>query len=101
MRYIEVNAKLPISHTIGVIKLIHKRNEKEILLNWRGITLLCVDYKILMKIITNRLKHIFPHIIMPEQTCAVPGRTIQENTYALRDVIGYAGGCQRFAVLRF
>ena len=89
-RLLHDKCDFPKSQTMGLIKLLHKRNEKERLINWRGITLLCVDYKILTKILTNRLKLVFPKIVSAEQTCAMAGRHIQENTYILRDAIEYA-----------
>ena len=40
----------------AIITLLPKNDEKRLLKNWRPISLLCVDYKILTKIISNRLK---------------------------------------------
>ena len=59
--------------------------------NWRPISLLNVDYKILSKVITNRLKRIMPFIIGEEQTCGVASRNIQDNIMLLRDVIDLIG----------
>ena len=42
--------------------------------NWRPISLLCVDYKILTKIISNRLKTKLDNEISKEQTCGIPNR---------------------------
>ena len=50
------NEKIPTSMTRAVITLIPKNDKKEFLKNWRPISLLCADYKILTKIISNRLK---------------------------------------------
>ena len=50
------NEKIPTSMTRAIITLIPKNDEKEFLKNWRPISLLCADYKILTKIISNRLK---------------------------------------------
>ena len=49
---------------------------------------MCCDYKILSKIISNRLKSIMPDIISKEQFCC-PGRTIVDNNLLLRDVVYY------------
>ena len=55
---------------------------------WRLISLLRVDYKILTKM-ANRLRHTLPQIILEEQNCSVPNRTIFNNLFLLRDIITY------------
>ena len=57
---------------------------------WRPISLLCVDYKILTKILANRLKKILPQIISEEQNCSIPHRTIFNNLFLTRDAITLA-----------
>lgn len=88
--HIYVNGIQPISHTIGYIRLIFKKGIKELLRNWRGITLLNVDHKILTKIISSRLRKVLPDIIHVDQTCGIPGRMIFDNLYLIRDVIHHA-----------
>ena len=82
----------PLSTTqkTGVIVLIYKRDDKEDLGNWRPITLLCLDYKIITKTIATRLKRILPDLIHDDQTCAVPDRIIFSNLYTIRDAITYS-----------
>lgn len=78
------------SMNIGLIRLIYKmRGSKFDLKNWRPISLLNVDYKLLAKVLTNRLKQAMPFIIGDEQTCGVPGRKIHDNLTLLRDSIDY------------
>ena len=55
----------------------------------RPISLLCVDYKILTKILANRLKYIIPEIISKEKNCSIPKRTIFDNLFLTRDIITY------------
>ena len=73
----------------GVIKLVPKNKNKYNVNNLRPITLLNVDYKIVTKIIANRLKKILPMFISPEQFCGVPGRSITDVNTTLRDMIYY------------
>ena len=75
---------------LGIIKLIHKKGEKEDLKNWRPISLLCADYKLITKTLATRLRDTLQYIIHPDQTCSVPGRTIYENLYTIRDIINLA-----------
>ena len=51
----------------GYIKLIHKRDQKYFLDNWRGLTLPNVDHKLLTKILATRLHSLFPDIIIEDQ----------------------------------
>ena len=51
--------------------------------------MLNVDYKILSKVITNRLKIIMPILVGEEQTCGVPDRKIHDNLMILWDVVDY------------
>ena len=58
--------------------LTFKKTRNELLKNWRPISLLCVDYKILTKIISNRLKLKLPQAISKEQTCGISNRSISK-----------------------
>ena len=48
-----------------------------------------VDFKILAKVIANRVKSALGSVIHPDQTCAVPGRQISDSLALLRDTIAY------------
>ena len=53
------------------------------------MSLLCLDYKILTKILANKLKKILPDIISEEQNYSIPKRTIFNNIFLARDIIRY------------
>jgi len=74
----------------GVITLLFKKGDGTKLQNWRPITLLNTDYKILTKALSNRLKQVLPYIIHTDQTACIPGRTINNNLRLIQDVITYA-----------
>ena len=71
----------------AIITLIPKKGDINKLKYWRPISLLCNDYKILTKILANRIKTILPEVISEEQTCSIPTRTIFNNTFLIRDAI--------------
>ena len=74
----------------GIISLIfERRGDREKLKNWRPITLLNVDYKILSRCMANRLKVVIESIISPFQSCCIPGRDIADTIASIRDVISY------------
>ena len=69
----------------AIITLIQEKGDLNKLKYWRPISLLCLDYKILTKILANRLKNILQTIISQEQTCSIPQRTILNNLFLIRD----------------
>ena len=71
----------------AIITLIPKKGDSNKLKYWRSISLQCIDYKILTKILANRLKHVLPNIISKEQTCSIPNRTILNNVFQIGDII--------------
>ena len=57
------NGQLSVSQKRGIISLIPKdENNLTTLSNWRPITLLNVDYKILAKVIAKRIESVLPKI---------------------------------------
>jgi exonuclease III len=81
---------LPDSQRHGVIKLLCKdATHPELLTNWRPISLLNVDYKILTKVLTTRLSRVIGKIVHPDQTSSVPGRSILDNLHLIRNLIDY------------
>ena len=81
-----------LSHSMNqaIITLLPKNNEKDLLKNWRPISLLCVDYKILTKIISNRLKPTLDITISKEQTWGIPNRSIFSNLFTIRELIHHS-----------
>ena len=79
--YNEISEKgrMPESMLQAVITCIYKKGKMEDITNWRPISLLNYDYKILAKILANRLQGSLDDIISKEQIAAVKGRTITEN----------------------
>lgn len=72
------------------MKIVYKkRGDKAALNNFRPITMLNSDFKILAKILANRLKDILPKIIETNQAYAVKGRDITDTINNVRDMIGY------------
>jgi len=81
---------LSSSQRTGHITLICKdKDHADNMKNWRPISLLNLDYKILTKTLTNRLRQVMANLISIHQTCAVPERSILDNNHLLRSVIDY------------
>ena len=80
---------LTVSQRRGIITLLFKNGDRTQLKNWRPVTLLNTDYKILTKALANRLQQVLPLIVNSDQTACIKGRTINDNTRLLNDVISY------------
>ena len=74
----------------GIVTLIFKKGDRTRLKNWRPITLLTTDCKILIKTLAMRLRDVLHLLIHTDQTASIPGRTINEIVSLIRDVIHYA-----------
>ena len=84
-----VQGAIPASITKGVITLLKKggRHIWEGLDDYRPITLLNTELKILARVLANRLQRVISDLIGPEQTFAVKRRSIQDNLHLIREVL--------------
>ena len=79
---------LSISQRQAVIKLIVKKDRaKRFVKNWRPISLLNVDTKILSKSLAEKMKNVLPELISSNQTAYVKNRCISESGRLISDVI--------------
>ena len=82
----------------GVITLLPKPG-KDLLLacNYRPITLLNCDYKIIAKVINNRLWPLLPSLVSQDQSGFIKGRNIGDNIRLMFDIIDHAN-CKNYQV---
>jgi len=85
--HILFNKQMSTTQKTGAITLIHKSGPKENLNNWRPVSLLCSDYKILARILASRMKPTLNKIINPNQTGGIPRRSIADNLTTIRNFI--------------
>lgn len=75
---------LPFSINEGIIKLIHKKDQKDNISNWRLIMILSTTYKIFAKTLARRLSsHQKEWISRPEQKGFIKGRFLWHPCYLL------------------
>ena len=85
---------LPVSCRLGVIKLLFKKGDRKDLRNWRPLSMLCTDYKILAACFAARLSSVANKLILPEQTGFMSGRHIGSNILLVQGVLDLAEeGC--------
>ncbi|KAL3682628.1 hypothetical protein R1sor_000650 [Riccia sorocarpa] len=76
--------QLTYSSKKGVIKLLAKNEETCRLTNWRPIALQGITYKLVSKILADRLKPLLPWLVSGQQTGFVPGRSIFDNILSVK-----------------
>lgn len=97
---IDENEELSRSMKYSIINLIYKnKGDKTDLNNFRPISLLNVDYKILARIMSNRLKYVLPKIISPTQSCCIIGKDISDTTISVKDLMDVVEGDELEAFL--
>jgi exonuclease III len=91
---------MPQSQRRGIISLIPKPNKDlEELKNWRPITLLNQDYKLLTKALANRIQNTLENIISDDQCGFVKGRYIGCNIQRTQNLIEMCDELQEKAIL--
>ena len=80
--------RLSIEQRRGILTLIPKKDKDRLFLkNWRPLTLLNTDYKIIAKALANRLTKVLPFIIEDDQTGYISGRSISCNIRLIEDIL--------------
>ena len=55
--------------------------------DYRPITLLNTELKILARVLANRLQLVISDLVGPEQNCTVKGRSILDNLHLVRQIL--------------
>ncbi|KAF5341132.1 hypothetical protein D9611_005853 [Ephemerocybe angulata] len=71
---------------------LYKKKDRAEISNYRPITVLNTDYKILTKILTNRLSKVATKLIHPDQAGFIKGRSIFDQTELIRLVMHPTSG---------
>ena len=85
----------------GILSLIFKSGDETKLSNWRPITLLNVDYKIIARTLAQRLQKVISKIISTDQNGYIKNRFIGFSIRQIQDIIDYAEDCNLQGVLLF
>ena len=80
------NKILPFSMRKSIITLIHKREDRTNIENYRPISLTNTDYRILACVLASRLQRFINDIVVPDQTAYIKGRFIGSNVRLVQDV---------------
>ena len=80
------NSKLPTSMRKSLVTLIHKKDDKTKIDNYRPISLTNTDYRILAFILANRLQSVIKDIVGPDQVAYIKNRFTGTNIRLVQDL---------------
>ena len=90
INYVYEFGELSNTQKQAIIMLIEKRaKDKRLIKNWRPISLVNVDAKIISKVLAKRLEKVLPYIIHADQNAFVKGRSIFDALRIIDDVVDY------------
>ena len=89
-KYSQDVKSLSNSQRQAIITLLEKPGkDRSYLRNWRPISLLNLDYKLLTKVLGSRVKNVLPSIISDCQTGYVLNKSINDSVRIVQDIINY------------
>jgi hypothetical protein len=80
---------LPETMRTSIITSIFKKKSREDIRNYRPISLLCLDYKIIAKALAERMKSVISSVVHKDQTGFLKNRYIGENITLFLDTQEY------------
>ncbi|KAH9750457.1 reverse transcriptase domain-containing protein [Citrus sinensis] len=87
--YFIANKQFPLDLNKTFIVLIPKKAQPEVLADMRPIALCNVLYKIIAKMLANRLKLVLDSVIFDSQSAFVPGRAITDNILISAEIMHF------------
>ncbi|CAI5466594.1 unnamed protein product [Closterium sp. Yama58-4] len=86
----EKSASIPAELKEAVTILLHKKGDRDQLNNYRPITLLNFIYKVLAKVMADRMKRVLHQVISPEQYGFIPGRRLSDAVALVANIFDVA-----------
>jgi hypothetical protein len=81
--------KMTWTMRMAVVKIIYKKGERNKMSNYRPISILCADYKLLAKIVTNRMRPVLNSVIQNDQQGFIQEGDITGNLILVKEIIQY------------
>ena len=93
--------ELSTSQKRSVISLMFKKGDRQLLKNYRPLSLTNVDYRIMAFVLADRLQNVIAPLIGPHQTAYIKKRFMGENIRLVNDIIDYASKFNKSGILLF
>ena len=101
LKEIYTNKEMSFSQRLSIITLIHKKDSKSMLKNYRPLSLTNTDYKIIAFVFARRLQSIIDKLIGYEQSAYIKSRFIGENARLILDIYEYCENMNQEGILMF
>jgi len=92
---------LSLSMREAVISIAFKKGDPRLISNYRPLSMLCADVKLLSSILTTRMRSVASSIIHPDQTGFMRGRHIAENILLVREIVRHCKSSKAKSILLF
>jgi hypothetical protein len=92
---------MTFSQRLALITLIHKKEDKSNLANYRPISLTNTDYEILAIVLANILQKLIDILISKHQSAYIKGRYIGTNARTILDICEYCENRNYDGILLF
>jgi hypothetical protein len=94
--------EMSIDQKRATLTLLPKKDKDvRYLKNWRPISLLNADYKILAKVLAMRIQKVIPYLINHDQSGCIKNRSTFTNIRSIYDVINYINENKRTGIITF
>ncbi|CAI7799444.1 unnamed protein product [Closterium sp. NIES-53] len=90
VKQFEETAVLPPAALEAVTVLLHKKGAKDQVQNYRPITLLNSTYKLVARVLANRMRKVLHKVISEEQFEFLPGRRLADGVSLIADIVDAA-----------
>jgi exonuclease III len=94
--------EMSIEQKRAVLTLLPKKDkDPRYIKNWRPLSLLNVDYKILAKLLARRLQKVLSDIINTDQTGCIAKRSAHSNIRSIIDIVNHANEKKLMGIIAF
>ena len=90
---------LPESSKLAVVSLIYKNGDPQLLKNYRPISLMNYDYKVLAFVLAQRFQNVVNKVISNDQSAYIKDRFLGNNVRLVCDIIDYCDKYEEAGVL--